>query len=377
MTIPMLNSTGKKCDSSAASLFIETIFIQFDEDDILYCVERNYQGYPNHLTGDVDIVVADGQMKKAVQIIDEISKKLGWSCYVKYVWEKTAHIGFCIPVYPNRFVLVIELFSGARWHGIVYLSASKLLSHRIRHNITWKPLPAHQAIITSIHHLLYNGHVPSKYRQEILSLVKVDPELFCRTLSQPFGKYLANLTLENILNENWDVLAQKSSIYKFFLILRNFQTSANSIPTILRGFVAKHNMPDGVALFVYSDNIKQRDKICAFLLNIADLWHIFIPPFRRVINCDNSSISKSNGIRFCYRAFRNGGVAIFGCDLSSEIALKFSYPHYKIRCVGYECIVSVECKNSTLSLAHFVISDNNLINLAFELWNCILANKSH
>ena len=46
-------------DSNDASLLLVKTLEWLDTSEIEYCVERNYQGYPESLTGDLDLVISD------------------------------------------------------------------------------------------------------------------------------------------------------------------------------------------------------------------------------------------------------------------------------------------------------------------------------
>lgn len=365
-------------DSSSASALLTAIFEWFDQSGHLYCVQRNYQGYPSILTGDVDLVVSQYQTVSIAGEIRNLAESMGWNCYVEHAWNNTAHLGFYKPVSPNRFVLVIELFAGGGWHGIVYLSASDILSHRIRYGITWRPLPAHQAIITLIHHLLYNGHVPSKYRQEIISLVKEDTESFCKVLSKSFGNTLAEFTLKNIVSESWDVLASKVARYKLALVSRTYRTPIVFAKTLMQGYAALRRVPEGVILIVVDENYGQRESLCNALLEIADRWHIFLPPFRKIINYDTLfSEIKPHEIRLVCRIIRRGGVAILGCNMAPDIDIGLSHPPYKILCAKDECMVNVINKSFIKAPEHLEISeDNNMEYFAQQVWNFILMDRA-
>ena len=142
-------------DNDEASTLLIKIFKWFAENNILYCVQRNYEKYPENITGDVDLIVSDQQLRFVFDNIILLARKTGWQCYYDYSWEKTAYIGLFKPIYPSRYTLTIELFAGARWHGLCYLPASLILHCRQKSGSTWKPAPCHQAIMTLIHHLLF------------------------------------------------------------------------------------------------------------------------------------------------------------------------------------------------------------------------------
>lgn len=366
-------------DSSAASSFLAAVFEWFDGTELKYCVQRNYEGYPDTLTGDVDLVVADGQMSAAVQGIQSVACRMGWHCYVGHVWQRAAYLGFGKSIFPDRFALTIELFAGAGWHGLVYLPASEILSSRIRHGVTWRPLAAHQAIITATHHLLYNGHVPHKYRHEIRSLSNEDPQAFGQALSRSFGDSLAELISDSVAHEDWDVLVDRIASLKLALMKRSFRTPLTTAANVWQGYQALRRVPEGLILFVYGDDKQHRDNLCNALLRLADRWHIFLPPSRKMISCETSSVRmKKRNRGLVHRVVRRGGVAIISCSMSMINDLRLSYPPYAINCVEGRCsCFCLEGTDSFQDATKCVVSSMDVTRSAHEIWNYVLTDRAH
>ena len=363
-------------DNSDAASFLVSILGWLDHEEILYCVERNYQGYPDRLTGDVDLVVPDGQVAEIARGILDIANNSGWQCYQEHTWEKASYLGFEKAIYPGRFALTIELFAGAHWHGMAYLTSSIILKNRIRHGITWKPHPAHQVIITTIHHLLYNGTVPKKYREEVLLLLANNSDRFIDDLSPVFGHSLAKFALQSIVNSAWDELAKKVKKYRKVLLSASAKRPIESVPTMFRGFMAVRKIPEGIVLLVYGDDYKERETLCNLLLNVADCWHIFNPPLRKIIHCDplNAQFAKSDFKSACHVLHR-GGVVIFGCSNVSDIKLTLFYPEYKIYCSEkYEIKVKGESIIKDFDEDKFISYSNE--QKALRMWNFILADRA-
>ena len=366
-------------DSSVVSHFLAAILEWFDDNSLQYCVQRNYQGYPNRLTGDVDLVVLPGQVVSIAHGIRQLAKRVGWDCYVEHAWKNAAHLGFYKPVCPGRFALVVELFAGGGWRGMTYLLASRVLERRIRHGITWRPSPAHQAIITVIHHLLYNGHVPLKYRTEVASLVNEDSESFVHELSYAFGHRLAELTLESIVAGDWDTLANKVQRYKLVLIVRSSLRSPLAFAAaMLQGFVASRHVPAGVVLAVCSANERQRHDLCGALLTVANRWHLFLPPVRKMIDFGSlNPVQVARNRRLIQYVVRRGGVAIVGCDDTSVIVdADLCCCPYVFRCTVDECRGSRQSVDPVTGSLVLVPSTDDVDSMAYRIWDYVLRDRA-
>ena len=318
-------------NNEAASQFLSEIFDWFDKNKIHYCVQRNYQGYPEKITGDVDFVVPDGQLFASIDSIMNAALHTGWHCYLQNAWEKTAYLGFYQPVYPDRFTLTIEIFAGARWHGVPYLSSEEILSRRMRHGCTWRPHPVDQAIITVMHHLLYNYRVPIKYRQEVLFLIKDDVALFRQTLANSIGQKLALKIVTDIVEQKWDALANRVRTYQVALLVYALRHPISLISTLLGGFAAKKKAQVGALLVVEGTGGGFQNALCDELLNLADKWHIFIPPIRKIFLYPDEGMIDSQDEKVS-RILRGGGVVIINGREKIERHLHNEYPSYLIKC---------------------------------------------
>ncbi len=363
-------------DGGEASLFLAAIFEWLDNENIKYCVERNYQGYPERLTGDLDLVVSDHQVEKASGGITTVAKRMDWFCYQDHIWKKSAYLGFGKSIFPKRFALTVELFAGARWHGLSYLPAEEVLEQRLRSGITWRPRPSHQAVITSVHHLLYNGHVPEKYRSEIHDLVAEDSESFHSVLSHSFGRKLAAGILSNIVATEWDTLAGYVQAMKFSLMQRNLlMNPVTMLLTTYMGYKAKRCLPEGVILLVYAKEADLREEFCSSLLELADRWHLFVPPVRKVIGGGVDSLDSSM-LDMISRIMQSGGVAILKCNEKVDVSLPLTFPIYSINLHNNQWMMSSDKMNlSNEGVSHSGTIDSVEISVA-QIWDSVLADRA-
>ena len=315
---------------SKASDLLTLICLHLDNIQVPYCVERNYQGYPKVLTGDIDLVFGDVSIPSVSYEIIQIALANGWKCYQKHIWDKTAYIGLSSNCFPERFTLTIELFSGARWHGISFLDEKSIVKKRLRHSITWRPDPAHQIIITVIHHLLYNGNVPTKYRQEILELIDPNYKNVEDSLTFYFGKKNSKKIALSISKNRWDLLnnkfAFKLKLNLFFrsLIFRPF----SSLLDITKGLFSFYRKPFGIGIFIDISNKQTKNNFMNSILFIMTKWHIFKPPIRTIISKD---LPKKIAKQKMQKAFKSGGVSISDFAYCSDFEQIFILKPYIIR----------------------------------------------
>ena len=357
-----------------ASALVLAVCERLDAASIGYCVERNYQGYPDVLTGDVDLIIGHSDIIFVAKHICDVAKANGWLCYQHHIWERTAYLGLCFDGLPSRFTLTIELFSGARWHGVPFLDGVTVINDRLRHGITWKPSPGHQIIITVMHHLLYNGCVPNKYRDEISSLMGLGEESVEANLTPFFGRYYAKKVTKQLIRGDWQYFDKKiARRLKALLLLRAFiLRPLTTLNDVKKGLVSHFGGPEGVAIIIDTVPDSKKDALIESMLGIMIKWHVFKPPRREVVR---ASVSAFRTKRRVAKILSSGGVVLFDHEPAGEFIGKSSLPEYKI--VQSDKLLvfcqSVEIFSCSESLN---TEGGNVDRVALEVLNAILCHRA-
>ena len=99
----------KVTDKDIPSL-IKLIFKYLNSKEYNYCIERNYEKYPNKVTGDLDLIVEEEKIKEITYKILNIAQKKKWHSYQTNISKKNSYISLVKENYPRRFVFTIELY---------------------------------------------------------------------------------------------------------------------------------------------------------------------------------------------------------------------------------------------------------------------------
>ena len=372
--------------STSASALLRTIFQRFEEVGHSYCAMRNYRGYPDKLTGDIDLVVAPDEIPAAVSTVRRAAMEHDWACYVLDIVPYAAHIGLYKPVYPERYALVIELSAGGGWRGMSYLPASHILNQRVRYGITWRPASSHEAILTLVHHLLYNKCVYAKYRREIRALVLDDEQSFLDQLATPCGNRLARLTLKSVLNDDWEALEQRAWSYRWNLIMRSLLRNPFRFTTALfRAYGGFRSKPEGMVFVVSSDDQERCVQICEALLGLAKKWHLFLPPVRKIIYLKSSSSKEMTRTgKLVHQVMSHGGVAIIACAPGVVPQFELSYYPYVVSCDRDGHLSFMPLQREHIKRERAWSTDSPTIPItadspqsaAYQIWNLALADRT-
>jgi len=342
---------------------LQLVLERLESADIPYCIERNYQEYPNIITGDVDVLVLRGDLGAAVREAQDAARQLEWGQFVSYVGTYVAHLGFYSDKCLSRFVLVLEFFVGAAWRGLQFLCPERAIQMRQRHGFTWKPNPAHEAIITLIHHLLYNHRVYEKYRSRIGALVVASPALFEEELSYALGPRMARAFTSLVLAEDWDELENRARNLRCKFLVRSFASRPlRSAVAVCRVCIDTSKKSDGVVISLDSIRNNSPELLADELIELAVRWHIFVPPNRKKI-----MFQSKNAAKLVKSTVASGGVAVVLNPLGEELGISLRYP-----------IVHVEEQDSVLSVrigdksAQRVLRDT----APLEIWNVVLQHRN-
>ncbi|HVL32026.1 MAG TPA: hypothetical protein VM600_00410, partial [Actinomycetota bacterium] len=110
---------GTMMRGSAGELIVD-ITQGLDAATVPYVILRNYEGYPEVVTGDVDFLVAGDQADAMRDQIRKSAAVLGWRA-VRYL---NRPYGYSVTLYregTDRPYLVIDVFIDACWYVFPYI----------------------------------------------------------------------------------------------------------------------------------------------------------------------------------------------------------------------------------------------------------------
>jgi hypothetical protein len=160
-----------------------------EESDLLVCVRdfltvngvpyvlvRNYEGYPDHLTGDVDLYVPLEQVVARLDSLRRVIEGLGWvlANQVRRPWVLVMQ-AIKVDVKGDRGILVFEFFDRFQWLGFEYVPFDAVVRLTAMHNGFCILPPAAGYMITVCHYFFWVGFLPSKYRRAVAQFLDDGP----------------------------------------------------------------------------------------------------------------------------------------------------------------------------------------------------------
>lgn len=205
--------------------FLTQLFSQLDEAGVSYCVLRAYQGLPEIVDHDVDLLVPQDHLALFGQVLGQVCVSTDW-----YLVKTVSRFGFrswyvaserngALPV-----VVHIDVWTQIHWKAVIYADREAILSTRRRYNGIWVASSGTEAAISLLKEYLQFGKVKDKgqgkTKRRIVGLVEEDPDNFLATLKPCLGGPLSQFVLECARNADWSRLEGRVGKVRKSLILR-------------------------------------------------------------------------------------------------------------------------------------------------------------
>src|SRR5438046_3054385 len=140
--------------------------------DVPYVLVRNYEGYPEALTGDVDVYVPLERVTERLDALRQVIRELGWVLVqeVQRPWVlvlRAAHMHSS----GERGILVFEFFNRFQWLGFEYFPFDTVVRLAVTHNGFRVLPPVAGYSVTICHYFFWVGFLPSKYQGAVASCI--------------------------------------------------------------------------------------------------------------------------------------------------------------------------------------------------------------
>jgi hypothetical protein len=176
-----------------------------------YYITRNYEGYPDEFTGDIDIHVDLSKFRAYLGDLERIFDDHDWRIFRKTQrpWILAYQlINHHAP--DGRPVMVVEFFNGFHWRCFEYLEMPRLEIHREWHkNISVLPETLGY-LLAFTHYALWCGFVPRKYHARVCDFARSEGAAATLESLMPWGSGLLEKTLQNYVacsDDDWSRLS--------------------------------------------------------------------------------------------------------------------------------------------------------------------------
>jgi hypothetical protein len=209
---------------------ISELFRRAEEEEIPYCILRNYTELPEStLGGDIDLIISPRTSKSWDILLHEISDSFELSLGVIQVHYHG--VRYCIFNLDFGLFLKLDVHYGEFWRGVEYFSASEIIGNRVRYKEFFVPSLADEAVLSLLAPLITGGAPKRKYEHHIIGCVRDNKVEFVNGLTLVIGRKLANEIVDFIYCRQFMEISKLSTRVKASLWVRMFSRS------ICKGFL--------------------------------------------------------------------------------------------------------------------------------------------
>src|SRR4051812_2982848 len=185
------------------SRFVTMAFRAWEREGINFLVLRNYEGLPDAISNDIDVLISPRQARQAEEILCAAARQAGFRRHNRAEFSTLAQYFFT----ESNAEAHIDTFQGLQWRAFDFLSCDRFLAKKINKGLFSVPHPAHEAATSLLAHMIYTGEIKDKYKPSILAGFKTDPGEARRLLAETYGEKKARFIVEAGTAERWGELA--------------------------------------------------------------------------------------------------------------------------------------------------------------------------
>lgn len=240
-------------DSNSRSAFIKSFFKILEDKNVPYVVLRNYDGLPNKVGNDIDLLVTDDYLDNFEKVLCSVGLKNEW-----YITEKQKRYGFRSYLFFNgndhSKTLKWDVWAPITWKGLTWVNSEFIMKKRVKHdNGFFIPPKGAEAATLVLKETLQNGIIREKNYKTIEKFAREDPKGFKNVLKKYFNSNLLEKLIHNSAQGKWKEITKEYNKLRLNLILNSLKNDKFIFPVKLFRFSWGHfreKMSSDVAIFI-------------------------------------------------------------------------------------------------------------------------------
>ena len=205
----------------SSNVIIKEVFTSLNNNSIQYVVLRNYDGLPDVVGHDIDLLVEEESLDLFIRIFNRVIRDNGWIsiqiqnrfCFVSFIVTPVSH------EHSPFVTLKWDIWAPITFNGIPWIDAKKILVNRkLYSGLFFIPTPGAESATLLLKDLIQGKIIKPVYFNRIRSFYLADPKQFKSVLTGAFSTDITDELGFAIQNENFDSIERKSSQLKKVLV---------------------------------------------------------------------------------------------------------------------------------------------------------------
>lgn len=318
--------------NTGPSALLIKVFQALETHHIRYVVLRNFQGYPDAITGDVDLSVEPCTLRRLPGILEHLFRTNGW-----LVLEHTQrHYGIKYRLFSvdgvrrDRPYMGFDIFAGINWYGFPYLSFDAVWKRHVRWEQFRSVCEEDATRITLLHRALHGGKIPTKYKH-------LDPSILLAlagSQGQSYDSPWSRCRLEKLCTMIKGESAGELRSFRKLLIADIIRQAGRRCPigtmkrclSLLMIYVAKVVSSSGRIMLIHTHRLDQRiaEEIAKQLEDSVIRFSLFNEVMTVVYAHEGSPLRQWRAMCGVLRTMRKMGLVVVFADGSRALPLLLS-----------------------------------------------------
>jgi len=199
------------------SELVTAVFRAWQRAGIPFLVLRNYQGLPQIISNDIDVLVEPADLRRAEASLLAVAGAAGFRLVNR---GEFATLALYLAAESSNAQAHFDLFTDLKWRGFDFLDCRGFLGCRIERGLFAIPHPAHEAATNLLAHFIFSGEIKEKYRADIAAGFQAAPDVATDLLAATYGHYHATALVADGAQGRWASIEQRAPSLRRSLILR-------------------------------------------------------------------------------------------------------------------------------------------------------------
>jgi thymidylate kinase len=209
------------CPATKSALLTE-LFFEYAQQDVSYCVLRNFEGLLNGGPfRDVDIYLDEIHLDRNRRIVERLAAKYGCQLYKRYRDQRSEQIYLFKRISTSEYLeLKLDFLTCIEFYGARLIPAAVILGHRQILEGFYVAAERHQFLDKWLFCHLLGAPVPTKYHQEFVRICRAHLLALEVELAPIFGRTVAADLLNSICNAGFSALPKLTATDRLQVFLR-------------------------------------------------------------------------------------------------------------------------------------------------------------
>ena len=247
------------------SEFVSQVLTSWQQANLPFVILRNYEGLPEIIGNDIDILIAPDSYYQAVHLMEEAGTATGF-----HLINRVKGAGITALFYRNNTDLVhFDLATSPRWRFLPIMDTDEILAKRQNAGLYNAPHPVHEAALKLLYRLLLHGYVKDSFKTDIVTTFELEPNRVIEVLEPYFGSDLAKHIVQDVTSRDWSAVERKTSTLRRELIKRHLVRAPFKTGCLAAGYgfqmLERLQRPPGLVIAVTGPMTSENERFAVSL----------------------------------------------------------------------------------------------------------------